>query len=191
MGEKMAQRIAAYAAETKSSAEETLRILLEADRPEALQRPPRGNERISPASVLRACLLGIEARSLDEARLQLARSQTPETELRGLWSGEKTKRAPRRPESGEQRRGEHPDSLQILSRLLARDAEEAWSKYRGENARPPLNSWRAGWEDGFSRLAHGVPQRVDRLRGLGNAVVPAQAREAFRRLMGLDRMKRS
>jgi hypothetical protein len=26
---------------------------------------------------------------------------------------------------------------------------------------------------------------VDRLRGLGNSVVPAQAREAFERLMGL------
>jgi hypothetical protein len=26
---------------------------------------------------------------------------------------------------------------------------------------------------------------MDRLRGLGNAVVPAQAREAFERLMGI------
>lgn len=32
---------------------------------------------------------------------------------------------------------------------------------------------------------HGVRNRVDRIRGLGNAVVPAQAREAFERLMGL------
>lgn len=27
--------------------------------------------------------------------------------------------------------------------------------------------------------------RVDRIKGLGNAVVPAQAREAFKRLMGI------
>ncbi len=40
-------------------------------------------------------------------------------------------------------------------------------------------------ERDFCGMAHGVQSRVDRLRGLGNAVVPAQAREAFERLMGL------
>jgi DNA (cytosine-5)-methyltransferase 1 len=44
------------------------------------------------------------------------------------------------------------------------------------------NWWKS--EPDVGRVAHGVPMRVDRLRGLGNAVVPAQAREAFERLMG-------
>lgn len=43
-------------------------------------------------------------------------------------------------------------------------------------------------EDLPSHSAHGsgLKYRVDRIRGLGNAVVPAQAREAFKRLVGLN-----
>lgn len=43
--------------------------------------------------------------------------------------------------------------------------------------------WKA--EPSVGRVAHGIQNRVDRLRGLGNAVVPIQAREAFKRLMGI------
>lgn len=48
---------------------------------------------------------------------------------------------------------------------------------------PFHSSW---WttEPDMDRVADGVPARVDRLRTLGNAVVPLQAREAFKRLMG-------
>ena len=48
-----------------------------------------------------------------------------------------------------------------------------------------LNPGRWSAEPDVGRVAHGVSLRVDRLRGLGNAVVPACAREAFERLMGL------
>lgn len=40
-------------------------------------------------------------------------------------------------------------------------------------------------EPNVGRVANGVQARVDRIRGLGNAVVPLQAREAFMRLSGL------
>jgi len=41
-------------------------------------------------------------------------------------------------------------------------------------------------EPSNSRVAHGIPRRVDRLKAVGNSVVPLQARTAFQYLMGLD-----
>lgn len=54
---------------------------------------------------------------------------------------------------------------------------------RHHNAKPQGN-WEA-CADSIYREHYGISNAVDRLRGLGNAVVPLQAREAFKRLMGL------
>ena len=60
-----------------------------------------------------------------------------------------------------------------------------WNSDSGRNGAslPRDNRWLP--EPIMDRMAHGVSRRVDRGRALGNAVVPAQAREAFERLMGL------
>lgn len=56
---------------------------------------------------------------------------------------------------------------------------------------PARETWLAAWTSGggfeprVSRAGNGVPFAVDRDRALGNAVVPPQAREAFKRLMGI------
>lgn len=55
---------------------------------------------------------------------------------------------------------------------------------RSEQSRSAYGSWWSS-EPTVGRVANGIPHRVDRIKGLGNAVVPAQAREAFESLMGL------
>jgi DNA (cytosine-5)-methyltransferase 1 len=47
-----------------------------------------------------------------------------------------------------------------------KNAEDAWQSSR----RAEFGGW--GFEPDVGRVAHGVPSRVDRLRGLGNAIVP-------------------
>ncbi len=51
------------------------------------------------------------------------------------------------------------------------------------------NAADASWwavEPNVGRVANGIPQRVDRLRCLGNAVVPLQAKTAFEILLGVQ-----
>jgi len=59
----------------------------------------------------------------------------------------------------------------------------------GGNARKKFAAFeRADWwatEPDLGRVADGIPARVDKLRALGNAVVPLQARTAFEHLAGL------
>jgi len=51
------------------------------------------------------------------------------------------------------------------------DAEDVGQSSRGEgNHRSRVEAWES--EPNVGRVANGIPKRVDRLRGLGNAIVP-------------------
>lgn len=54
-----------------------------------------------------------------------------------------------------------------------------------EKLRKPFAADRWSSESNLVRVANGVPNRVDRLKRLGNAVVPEQAKQAFEILMGI------
>jgi len=51
------------------------------------------------------------------------------------------------------------------------------------NRQRKIKSWGSDWwktESSVGRVAHGIPDRVDRLKGLGNAIVPKVAFEIFK-----------
>jgi len=54
----------------------------------------------------------------------------------------------------------------------------------GQIAEPQRSNWWAVEPD-VGRLAHGIPRRMDRLKGLGNAIVPQIAELLFRQIKGL------
>ncbi len=75
------------------------------------------------------------------------------------------------------------DSSPPLADAARAGLEVSWRKPEDYSA-----EWAQWWssEPAVGRMAHGCPNRVDRIKALGNGVVPAQVREAFRSLMGFD-----
>lgn len=97
--------------------------------------------------------------------------KTPEEFLREMQDNTESPRTSLRSESLEQYFREHPNALRILSRLVASRGETPWSN--------PL------WEGSVPRVGKNIPNRVDRIKCLGNSVVPLQVKEAFKLLSGL------
>lgn len=136
---------------------ETLRKLWNPDLSAALWEQAGGLDRISQAQILFSFVRQYETGS-HEARLLMESAQTLENGVRGVRRNTSIGGTSYRPRQNEQHCVEHPDVMQLVPQLLARDAEAPWVD--------------SSWEDGVSRVATLVSHRVDRLRGLGNACVP-------------------
>ena len=75
-----------------------------------------------------------------------------------------------------------PESAQSSGRIFRRRAEAfAGADLQRGGSRGAGNHWEI--EPDVGRVAHGIPARVDRLRALGNAVVPQVAEWIGRRIM--------
>ena len=90
------------------------------------------------------------------------------------------------PGAGGRRIREGDSELADTGRVGRDEGERENSEREGENSRTKLggSEWWATEPD-VGRVAHGIPKRVDRVRGLGNAVVPQVAEWIGRRVMEL------
>jgi hypothetical protein len=155
-------------AQAEANTREVLRVLREEAGEEAVQRCTRGLENIREAQALRPQVRQ-QPSEVDQAWLQLEGTQVPQDELRGVRMGQEAASASPGSEHREQCAREHSDLVQAMSRLLAHYGEEAWKDGSWENATPRTV---------IGTLAH----RVDRLKAIGNGIVPQVAATAWRLL---------
>jgi len=147
----------------KSGLGEMLRYVHQAHVSQALEWATRRLGRVSAETFLLTFMREYEAGGRIPREL-LESPQTSDGLLRSMRGQRATNGASLRREPREQLSREHTDALCQLSQLVASRGETPWSN--------PL------WEGAVTRVAHGVPGRMDRLRALGNAVVPQCAEVA-------------
>ena len=121
--------------------------------------PSRGIPGLHEAPFLLAFVRQLAAQGWLLAQgIPLSRPEASRGELRGVRDDETVASASHRRGLDEQRAGERPDVVRVLSCILARHAQAAWGE-----------AYKTYAAIGFP-LSTGEPSRVGRLRAYGNAI---------------------
>jgi len=139
-----------------------------------------GFKGIQKKEILLTYLRQLEEKEFEQEWLSLESQETSEKELRELWLAQESACSPHRSQSQKQPTGKFTNTLHLLSQILARHAREAWIENSGKNA---VNGYWDNEPEGIPRVANKIPKRVDRLKGLGNAIVPQIAFEIFKAII--------
>lgn len=152
---------------TKTRTGEILRDVRETFNEETIQRYVGRFREVLPEEVLLAYLCEYSERT-DRGGAAMESGAVAEAVLRDLWHTIEAARASHQREYRNKYARKYSDALLRLSHGAPSLVPQAW-----ENG---------SWEDGIERVGRNIPHRVDRLKCLGNAVVPQQAYPIFRAL---------
>lgn len=152
---------------TKTRAGEILRDVRETFNEKTVQWYTGRFYGVLPEEVLLAYLCEYSERA-DRSRAAMASGAVAEVILRDLWHTIEAARASHQREYRNKYARKYSDALLRLSHGAPSLVPQAW-----ENG---------SWEDGIERVGRNIPARVDRLKCLGNAVVPQQAYPIFKAL---------
>jgi hypothetical protein len=150
--------------EEDSRVPEDVRAVWEADGPQAIQGDAGEQSSVLSSKVLRAEVCERPDRD-QPAGVALEGAAVPRDPVCGVWDDDGAARPPCRQGHHEPEPGEPSDALHPLPSVPSRYGQAAWAN--------------GSWEAGIARTAVGVPNRVDRLRALGNGQVPQCMAVAF------------
>ena len=131
---------------------------------ETVQRTIRGFDRFQKAEVLFSLLREYEENP-DQTRILTQSEKAFEEFVRGVWIRKELNGASYRSGHNKQQTGKHSDAMQTLPQFLAHDGKENWEI--------------SSWEDGIPRVKTGLRDLVNRLKCLGNSIVPQIAKILF------------